>query len=125
MLLTRYNGSTYPIGPTTQEQDRTIRLVGHSDLLEFDQPPWLDTCPQLGHGKRFALPRHRVALRCAARIPPPRLAQGVLQPRPVELAIAEKHHGGPCGDHLAHHLNDGDVKVLGKMALGTLAHAPR
>src|SRR6266705_4628133 len=22
-----------------------------------------------------------------------------------------------CGDHLAHHLNDGDVKVLGKMAL--------
>src|SRR5687768_16386293 len=77
--------------PTTQQHHRPISLSSQLHLLELDQPPRLETPPQLFDGKRFAFPRRRVALGRAAGIPPTCLVHRLLQLDPVELPIAEKH----------------------------------
>jgi hypothetical protein len=50
--------------------------------------------------------------------------QRALQLRPIELAVAQKDHLGPLGDHLAYQLDNGDVEGLGTMPFGTVAHTP-
>src|SRR5712691_4742296 len=47
-----------PLRPTAQQHHWTIRLVGYGHLLELDEPPWLETRPQLCGGKRLAIPNH-------------------------------------------------------------------
>jgi len=113
-----------PLRPTTQQQHRTIRLSGSLHLLAFDQPPRLETRPQLFDGKRRVFPRHHVALGCAAGRPPARLLHRLLPRDPVALAIAQEHDLRPLRDQRAPQFNQGDVEVLGTMPLGALAYAP-
>jgi len=114
-----------PLGPTTQHHDGAIRIACDIDILSLDQAAWLQTCPQGIQAKRLAVPRRRCAHGRAAHGGPAHLVQCALQISPIELAVAQKDHRGPLGDHLAQQLDDLDVEGLGTMPFGTVAHAPR
>src|SRR5713226_10244604 len=101
-----------PLRPTTQQQHRTIRLPGQCHLLEFDQPPRLETRSQLCDVKRRVFPRRRVALGRAAGIPPARLGYRLLERDPVELAIAQEYHLRPLWDQRVIQLVQSTVEVL-------------
>src|SRR5215475_13995649 len=97
--------------PTAQQHHWTIRRTGYSHLFELDQPPRLETRPQLVDVKRLVFPRRRVTPGRAAGILPARLMHRLLQLDPIELAIAQEHHLRPLRDELENQLNQGDVKV--------------
>ncbi len=95
------------------------------NILQFDQPAWLETRPQGIEAKRLTVPCRRRAHGRAAHLGPAHLVQRGLKIRSIELAVAQKDHPGPRGDHLAQQLDDRDVEGLGTMPFGALAHAPR
>src|SRR4029434_1750395 len=101
-----------PPRPTAQQHHWTIRLAGHRHLFELDQPPRLETRPQLVDVKRLVSPRRRTTRGRAAGILPARLVHRLLQLDPIELAIAQEHHLRPRRDQLAHQLNQGDVNSV-------------
>src|SRR5512138_441898 len=113
------------LGPTTQHHDGTIRLACDMDVLDLDQAAWFETRPQGSEAKCRSVPRRRRAHGRAAGVGPARLMQRGLQCRPVELAVPQKDHLGPRGEHLAHHLDHGDVEIFRKVALRSVAHPPR
>src|SRR5262245_29560520 len=114
-----------PLGPTTQHHDGTICLTCDMNILELNQAAWLETHPQGIEAKGCAVPRRRRAHGRAAYVGPARLMERGLEGRPVELAVAQKDHLGPLGDHLAYQLNRGDMEVFRKVSLRGVAHSPR
>src|SRR5215468_236659 len=114
-----------PLGPTTQHHDGPIYLTCDLNVLELNQSAWLETRPQSIEAKCRAVPRRRRAHGRAAYVGPARLMERGLEGRPIELAVAQKDHLGPLGDHLAHQLNHGDMEVFSNVALRGVAHSPR
>jgi hypothetical protein len=49
----------------------------------------------------------------------------VRQPRPIELPIAQQHHGRPRRDQPADPLDQGEREGFGNVPLRGLAHPPR
>ena len=52
------------------------------------------------------------------------MLQRLLQPRPIELPIAQHHHLRPRRDQPTDQLDQGDMEVFGKVPLRGLAHPP-
>ena len=70
-------------------------------------------------GERSSFPLRCHAHGRTADIGPAHLAQRVLQSRPIELAVPQKDHLGPRGDHRAHQLDHRNVGgPLGQCPLG-------
>lgn len=87
--------------------------------------PGFRHAPKVSRRNVWPVPHRRGAQSRAAHVGPAKLVQGALQIRPIELAVAQKDHLGPLGDHLAQQCDDLDVEGLGTMPFGTVAHAPR
>ena len=75
------------LGPTTQHHDGTIRLACAVDLLQLNQPAWLETRAERIKAEGLALPPRHGARGRATRVGPARLLQRLLQSRPIEFAI--------------------------------------
>ena len=95
------------------------------DLFELNEPPRLEARASHIKAKGLALPGRRCAHGRPADVGPAQRAQCGLQRRPIELAVAQKDHLGPLGDHRAYPFDHSAGELLGTMAFGPLTHAPR
>src|SRR5512138_832802 len=102
------------LSPATQDHDRPIGGPGKLHLLQGDERAWLATRPQGSEAEGDALPCRYGAQGCAAGVGPAYLVQRGLQRGPITLAVPQKDHLGPRREHLAHHLDHGDMEIFRK-----------
>src|SRR5499427_6166629 len=112
------------LGPTTQHHDGAIRLARVVDLLAFDQLPRFETRAECIQAEGLALPRRHGTRGGATRIGPARLLERLLEPRPVEFAIAQQHDLRTRGDQLADEGDQGDMQLFRKVPFRGVAHPP-
>src|SRR5712691_1306882 len=87
-----------PLGPTTPHHDWTRRLSGVVDLFSLDQPARLETRAERIQAESLARPRRHGTRGRATRVGPAPLLQRLLEPPPIEFAIAQQHDLRPRGD---------------------------